>query len=165
MMQEKNLGRLFMNTCCAVYIILMLLLLYAKGIDACGFRMRAAQSQGYWQIVRRYANFELLKSVRPFLQTMRGMQLRDLIFNQVAGNYLIFIPAGIFLPFYYRKQRKLKCFFLTSLLLILLIEISQVLTFLGSFDVDDILLNLAGCLTGWILFTLIRGFLHLFHIV
>ena len=165
MKQEKNFGSIFMGTCCAVYIVLMILLLYAKGIDACAFRIKAAEMHGYWNIVRRYTNTELLKSIRPFLQIMPELSLSDLILNQIAGNFLIFIPAGIFLPFYFRKQRKLGAFFLTALLLILFIEVSQVLSFLGSFDVDDILLNLTGCMTGWIVFSFVYGFLHLLHIV
>ena len=165
MEQKKSFGRLLMGTCCAVYIALMLLLLYGKGVSACAFRIRNAEAAGYWQTVLRYANFTPLRSIRPFLQTVSELSLYDRIMNQVTGNILIFIPAGIFLPVYQKKQRRLRRFCFTALHIILLVEISQVLTFLGSFDVDDILLNLIGCLTGWLVFSIIHGFLRLLRIV
>ena len=152
-----------MGCCLAVYIIVMILLLYSKGISARDYRIQSAQANGFWQTVRRYTNPVPLKTIRPFLRRLPEMQLSDLILNQIVGNVWIFIPAGIFFPFYSGKLRRLRPFFRTVLLLILFIEISQVLTFLGSFDADDILLNLTGCLIGWILFKMIYGILHLFR--
>lgn len=165
MEQKKHPGKIFFGICCAVYIIIMLLLLYAKGCSAQAYRIHTAELNGYWQTVRRYTNFELLKAIRPFLQWAPTFSLYDKIMNQVVGNILIFIPAGIFLPVYFKKQRRLRSFFVTSLLMILFVEISQVLSFLGSFDVDDILLNLIGCLSGWLIFKIIYGILRLFKIV
>lgn len=149
----KETGRLFMGTCCLVYIILMVVLLYVKGVSACAYRLSLAKSQGYWEVVLRYTNLVPLKSIRPFLSLVSSFSLYDKIMNQIVGNILIFIPAGFFLPFFFEKQRRPFAFSVTCLLLILFIELSQVLTFLGSFDVDDILLNLCGCVIGWLLFT------------
>lgn len=165
MEQKKHFGRIFMGTCCVVYLAVMLLLLYSKGVPAHAYRLQNARLNGYLPTVLRYTNLRPLKTIRPFLRTAAQLPLWDQIMNQVTGNVLIFIPAGIFLPYYRAKQRHLKPFCFTALLIILFVELSQVLSFLGSFDVDDILLNLLGCLTGWLIFKIIYGFLHLLHFV
>ena len=163
MEQYKKISGISLRTCCTVYIILMLLLLYAKGLSAWAYRIESARLGGYLETINRYTNLELLRSIRPFLRQVKTLPPEDIIVNQITGNVLIFIPAGIFLPLYIKKQRRLRRFLLTSLLLILFIESSQVLTLLGSFDVDDILLNLIGCLTGWLFFSVLHGFLRLFR--
>lgn len=165
MEQKKHFGRLFMCTCCGVYLAVMLLLLYSKGVPAHAYRLQNARLNGYLPTVLRYTNLHPLKSIRPFLRKAAQLSLYDKIMNQVTGNVLIFIPAGIFLPYYRAKQRHLKPFCFTVLLIILFVELSQVLSFLGSFDVDDILLNLLGCLIGWLIFKITYGFLHLLHFV
>lgn len=162
MKEKKHGGRLFMGTCLLVYVILMVLLLYAKGVSTCAYRIELAKSQGYWETVRRYTNPVPLKTIRPFLSLVSSFSLYDKIMNQIVGNILIFIPTGIFLPFYHEKLRRPVIFCVTALLLILFVEISQVLSFLGSFDVDDILLNICGCLIGWLLFSVLYGIVRLF---
>lgn len=67
MKEKMHGGRLFMGTCLLVYVILMVLLLYAKGVSTCAYRIELAKSQGYWETVRRYTNPVPLKTIRPFL--------------------------------------------------------------------------------------------------
>lgn len=53
---------------------------------------------------------------------------------------------GIFLPLLFKKQNKLKNFILTNIAIILTIESLQFLSLSGSFDIDDLILNLLGAL-------------------
>ena len=76
-------------------------------------------------------------------------------FINVFGNVIVFIPLGFFLPFLVRKLRKwyataLLCFELTFL-----VEIIQLITKVGVFDVDDMILNLLGGIIGYVIFCLI----------
>lgn len=64
----------------------------------------------------------------------------------LLGNLIAFVPMGLFLPLLFKKQNKLKIFILTNVLIILAIEILQFLSLSGSFDIDDLILNLAGAL-------------------
>lgn len=68
----------------------------------------------------------------------------------LAGNVLLFIPAGCLLPKLWKKQRNFFLFLLTCIVHILLIELLQLFTLLGSFDVDDLILNLIGMILGFI---------------
>lgn len=68
------------------------------------------------------------------------------------GNVLMFIPAGWLLPKIFKALRPFFRFFFTAFLCILLVEIVQLVTLLGSFDIDDIILNLTGMLIGWLVY-------------
>lgn len=74
-----------------------------------------------------------------------GGDLYSWLFN--IGNYAAFIPFGIMLPLLYRIR-----FFRFALLFVLsitILETIQMVTRLGSFDINDIILNTLGALTGY----------------
>ena len=69
------------------------------------------------------------------------------------GNVLIFMPFGFFMP----MASRYRSFFLTlfySFGLSLLVETFQLFTKVGSFDVDDLLLNTIGGVIGYIFFVI-----------
>ena len=69
----------------------------------------------------------------------------------LLGNVVLFVPLGIFLPRLFAVLRSFWRYFLLTVLLIVLLELTQAATGLGTFDVDDILLNLLGATLGWLL--------------
>ncbi|MFC3749061.1 VanZ family protein [Paenibacillus sp. GCM10012306] len=76
----------------------------------------------------------------------------------LTGNVLAFIPFGVLLPNVFRNitwsvTKVLVC----SLLLSLSFESIQLLLTIGTFDVDDLLLNTLGGLAGYILYTMFSG--------
>lgn len=74
----------------------------------------------------------------------------------LLGNILLFIPAGWMIPMLWKAQRNFFRFFITCAGAIFLVEILQLFTFLGSFDVDDIILNLFGMTLGFIFYHIFR---------
>lgn len=66
-----------------------------------------------------------------------------------VGNILLFIPWGFLLPLYFKNLRTFKQFIMTTLMAVLLIESIQLFTMLGSFDIEDILLNTVGAYIGF----------------
>ena len=98
-------------------------------------------------------NLELFREIRRFW-TYRE-QLGLLTFTNLIGNVLIFVPFGFFMPMASRYWNR--SFFLTvfySFGISFFVEVFQLLTKVGSFDVVDLLLNTAGGLCGYILFAL-----------
>ena len=77
----------------------------------------------------------------------------DAVIN-LAGNVVMFVPLGALLPAANGKLRKFFRTFFACAGLILVVEVLQLFTLLGSFDVDDIILNLSGMLVGFILFAI-----------
>lgn len=63
------------------------------------------------------------------------------------GNIAAFIPFGVFIPLLYRVS--FKKFIFIFILVILVLETLQSLTFLGTFDVDDVISNTLGAAIGF----------------
>ena len=75
---------------------------------------------------------------------------RNLIY--LLGNLVGLVPLGFFLPMLFSRQRRLKVFLITVVLALIGLELLQLMTLRGSFDIDDIILNTVGaCLGFWIL--------------
>lgn len=68
------------------------------------------------------------------------------------GNLIPFVPYGFLLPIVYPKMNRFANVFLYGLLSVLFIEVFQFFTRLGTFDVDDIMLNMVGICFGYLLF-------------
>ncbi len=64
----------------------------------------------------------------------------------IAGNLAAFAPFALFLPLLFKKCGKLVVFFAATSAAILAVEICQLLLRVGSFDVDDYILNILGAL-------------------
>lgn len=73
------------------------------------------------------------------------------MFTNLFGNVLIFVPFGFFMP----MASKYRSFFITlfySFGFSLFVELFQLITKVGSFDVDDLFLNTMGGILGYIVF-------------
>lgn len=76
----------------------------------------------------------------------------------LVGNILAFIPLGIFIPVLTgNKLFSGVKVFLLALLLSLGYEVTQLVTGMGIFDVDDLMLNTLGGFIGYIIYTLAMG--------
>ncbi|MEL7609389.1 MAG: VanZ family protein [Bacillota bacterium] len=65
------------------------------------------------------------------------------------GNLLVFVPFGILIPMIFIRIKYLK-FLLVFLIAIILLEILQMITYLGSFDINDIIVNSIGATIGFL---------------
>ena len=95
-------------------------------------------------------NLVLFKEINRFW-TYREQLGMFAVFTNLFGNVLIFVPFGFFMP----MASKYRSFFSTlfySFGLSLCVETFQLFSRVGSFDVDDLLLNTIGGVTGYILF-------------
>jgi len=68
----------------------------------------------------------------------------------------------MFLPRLFKRCRNLFFVIVLSLELSLLVEVVQLVTRVGSFDVDDLLLNTIGGILGYIIYKVFAGITHLF---
>lgn len=72
--------------------------------------------------------------------------------KNLLGNLLPFIPFGFLLPIAYPRIKAFFKVFLVGMFAVLFIEIFQYMTRLGSFDIDDIILNVLGGVVGYLLY-------------
>ncbi len=109
-------------------------------------------------------------SIVPFTEIKRYWNLliegdwMPFIIN-VCGNVILFMPFGyMFGMFADRKQTGvvmgLLDTFVAAFLMILIVETCQLLTKVGVFDVDDIILNVSGALLGYVAYRIVRYIKH-----
>ena len=125
----------------AVYCIWMLVLLFD--------REQAAQS----------LNLEPLRTIRLFIRVLlydpSQYNIRLAIVN-LFGNIVLFIPLGYFLPRLWKGLRKWWRTWLTTLLVMTAVELTQLFTLRGTCDVDDLILGLLGAAIGYGIFCLFK---------
>ena len=100
-------------------------------------------------------NLELFREIKRFI-IYREQLGAFAVFANLAGNILIFVPYGFFISVASRERGFFKTLFF-SMGLSLCVEIIQLFTRVGSFDVDDILLNTIGGVFGYIIFLICNG--------
>ena len=97
-------------------------------------------------------NLELFKEIRRFI-VYREQLGAFAVFSNLFGNILIFVPFGFFIAMASSSRSFFKALF-NSLGLSLCVEALQLVTRVGSFDVDDIFLNTLGGVLGYIIFVI-----------
>lgn len=93
--------------------------------------------------------------IRRFLIYRRQLGFAAVALN-LAGNVVAFIPFGLLLPLLVKWARSFGKTLTLGFEFSLLVEILQLFSKVGSFDVDDIILNTLGVLAGYVLFLLMR---------
>lgn len=68
----------------------------------------------------------------------------NVIAYNLVGNVVCLTPLAFFLPRLFKEQNKFKIFLITTIGIALSIEILQLITMSGTFDIDDIILNVIG---------------------
>lgn len=92
-------------------------------------------------------------NLEPFREIIRFIRYRHklgsvAVILNIAGNIAVFIPFGIFVPVLFKHDMHLWQITFTVMSASLLIEVLQLVFRTGSFDVDDIILNTLGGMTG-----------------
>jgi len=151
-MHKKRLYQLLF----AAYGILMLWLLFGQRIggDTAGSYLERLRES--YNLIPFYTIGELTVN----LMTYRG-GLRLHAFVNLLGNVVMFVPLGVLLPGIRERFRSWKWLMLTAVLMLLCVELIQLFSLLGSFDIDDLILNLLGVWIGYGVFRYAarRGFL------
>lgn len=101
-------------------------------------------------------NFIPFKSIAEYIIRYHRMNF-NIWFLNLFGNILVFVPFGFFAPYLFRKLNNKLTVFTTILLASISVELLQILLKTGTFDVDDIFLNILGGLLGYSLLFLVMS--------
>ncbi len=96
----------------------------------------------------RPANLTPFATILPYLMGEKGFLIGAI---NILGNIFLLVPIGFFMPLAAPKVHW-KSILLFGILLALFIEVSQVFFQVGIFDIDDVLLNAVGLLSGFWIF-------------
>ncbi len=143
-MKKKEANKLKMIEI-LLFIIYLVLLVYF---------LFFAESMGRTISDREYSyNLVLFKEIIRFIKYHKELGMTAVLTN-IVGNIVCFIPFGYMLPMLSTKTRKLFLVCLVSLELSVVIELTQLIFKVGSFDVDDLVLNTLGGFIGFLLYRL-----------
>lgn len=111
----------------------------------------------YWDQVQQNLNLVPLRTIRLYIRLLTEVPDPKFIPHAVInlfGNIIMFIPLGLLLPQVFPKLHRLWKVLLTTALVICAVELIQLLTLVGSLDIDDLILNVLGSAMGYGLYRL-----------
>ena len=122
------------------------------------YRNRYIHGMAYWDQVQQNLNLIPFHTIRLYWRLLtdpvRPILTRLAVYN-LAGNILLFLPMGTFLPLLFPRLRSLPRTLLAAALMTLAAEVLQVFCLAGSGDIDDVILNLLGTALGYPLYHLL----------
>ena len=105
------------------------------------------------------ANFTLFKTIRMYIDYSYKLNS----FENLVGNIAAFVPFGFLTPYVINRE---KCFWVMlfqAFFLVVGIEVFQLFSAFGAFDVDDILLNCFGAVLGYLVYKVYEALLKRFE--
>lgn len=122
-----------------------------------------AEIMGRTYIDRDYHyNLTPFREIRRFIVYRRTLGWFAVLSN-LLGNVLAFVPFGMILPMLPPKCRNFFHIVLLGVDFSLFVETIQLISKVGSFDVDDLILNTLGAALGYLVYRLIRRYFRRKH--
>jgi glycopeptide antibiotics resistance protein len=140
---NKKRSDLFWGILFVVYLLLLFYFLF--------FSEKMGRSAGGEQY--RY-NLILFREIRRFCK-YRNIVGNQVFFINIFGNIMAFVPFGLLMPRLFKRTNNVILITVMTLELSLAVEVVQLIFKLGSFDVDDLLLNTVGGLIGYLIYALV----------
>lgn len=145
----------------AIYIVCLVVILFFYGNRVGNqFRFTVFSKEHF-----AMANFVPFKTISEFVTRMyNGTINTDIVVTNLLANLLMFMPMGMALPVLFSKRfNKLWKIVLFTAVLVAAVEFVQFVTFTGSADIDDLILNTIGATIGYGIINIkpLRNFLKL----
>ena len=103
--------------------------------------------------------FPFRMNLIPFVN-LGDYEIKSEMWLNLIGNCAMFIPTGIIVPILYPNCKSFKKTVLTGFLISLVIEVIQLPFAVRCSDVDDLILNTAGCIIGYGIYALTKRRKH-----
>ena len=136
-----------------IYIILFLTLtLFDASLGRSGIVINNCFDKDFINYVKITSNIIPFKTIIGYLKSFDSLYSTSNIMFNLLGNLIVLMPLGLLLCLLFKKQNKFKNYLITILLIVLGVEITQLLTTSGAFDIDDIILNTLGAINIFLIY-------------
>ena len=127
-----------------LYVVIMIWLLFIQRISYINY-------DNYWDKLIENINIIPFRTISEYLFTDRNADFEIIkhAFVNLAGNIVMFIPLGFFLAYTESSDKAFRAIIIKTILIITAIEIIQLFSLTGSFDIDDLILNTIGSAAGY----------------
>lgn len=131
-------------------------------------------SRGFWsdlsflEYIKRFSNFIPFRTIGGYIRAVKESAMNlDIPIKNIVGNLLLLFPMGIYLPCLFKRFRTIGKFIVSILIMLLVIETLQILLRRGSFDIDDIIMNVTGAIIGFAIWklTIIQKLLNKLYLI
>ena len=140
-------GKIMRCVIAVIFVMYLLLLINYTVFDGSFGRVpsRAMAEAPFSEYFRQRGNLIPFRMIyRQTRSLLRGTYRARYYLVNILGNIAAFAPCALFLQILFKRCRKFPVFFAITSAMILSIESVQLVTRLGSFDVDDYILNILG---------------------
>lgn len=104
----------------------------------------------WFEYIRSSSNFVPFKTIRTYIAALLdGHSKINAPIKSFLGNLMIYLQTGFLLPYFIKKLNKVRQFMLSITTLLLIVEVTQLVTRRGRFDIDELILNMLGALIGY----------------
>ena len=138
----KKLIRISLFVGFLFYIIFLILILF--------YRSNRGADIGIREYLYFHGNLVPFHTVVSYIKSfMEGKINSNLVYRNIFGNLFLFAPLSMFMYVFFKKT---KAFLKNAVLVfscVLFAEVFQMIFRVGSFDVDDIILNMLGAFIGF----------------
>ena len=149
--------RKFLFWCFAAYCAVLFAILFLRGLGG----HYDFDRYPYWDRILDKINLIPFATIREQMNYITSsVYNRRVAIRNLAANLMLFVPMGFFLPMLFSKLRKFGSCIGLWLGMILAIEVIQLLTLQGSFDVDDVILNTLGFIAGYLVSLILKAFIR-----
>lgn len=147
-MQKRNWWKLFF----AIYILVVIKVIIFKYPGEELLKIVASWRRNVIFEGLGTANFTPFKTIKMYIDYAYKLNSVE----NLAGNVLVFVPFGFLFPFVAKEGERFSVMLLNAFVFVMGIEVFQLFSAFGAFDVDDILLNCFGASLGFGVYRLIR---------
>ena len=144
----KNAARYALIALFAVYVIALFIVLLA--------RTPYDELVSYRSLIKPVPLETSRSQLRYARYSHNGNLVRYGVKN-LLGNFVLFLPMGIFLPCIFKKLRRIYKTVPLIMGMVVLVELLQFATKRGFADIDDLILNTAGAAAGYFIFWLVQN--------
>lgn len=126
------------------YLIVLFVLMFSGG------RGQLFTNLSLVEYIQASSNLVPFETISLYIQAIKDGSLNaDIPIKNLGGNVLLFLPMGIYLPLFIKSVNRIGKFVGFMTVLLFTLELIQLVTRRGSFDIDDFMLNLVGALIGY----------------
>ncbi len=136
----KKSSRILLAIAFVCYLVVLMMILFYRPAYQRG-------DQSLFDYIGIATNLHPFQTIYDYVRGfVNGQVAFRYLFANIFGNLLLFMPLILFLEYYFEKLRDICWLIPLSVGGLFAVETTQLLTQTGSFDVDDVILNLAGIL-------------------
>ena len=141
-----------MSVLTCIYLLVIIYLLFVRTSRGTGGT--------YADYIRTSVNLTPFSTVSTYIERLSAGSInKTTVIYNIIGNIFILLPLGFAAAYFISAARKFYIWLPLMLGVNVTIEAIQLLSMRGSFDIDDIILNMTGAIAGYFIWVLLKRFL------